>query len=84
LIFEAADKVLSLHTPTTEDAMEMEEHEGMENKIKNTWSQLSDEVVQLYGKDKDAFFDTLHKKYGISKDEAMKKLEDSESSGMRH
>lgn len=60
--------------------MEME-HEGLEAKIKNIWSDLSDEDAKLYGKDKNAFYDTLNTKYGVSKDEAMKKMKEVESSG---
>ncbi|MDR3425354.1 MAG: CsbD family protein [Alphaproteobacteria bacterium] len=57
----------------------MQENECVEAKIKNVWSKLSDDDVKLYGKNADAFYEKLEQKHGLSRDDAMKRIDEFET-----
>lgn len=55
-----------------------ENSEKLHKKIKETWSGLSDNDVQLYDGKRDEFFAKLKEKSNISKEDAQKKMQQLE------
>lgn len=54
--------------------------EKLDAEIKRTWSKLTDEEIGFSEKDEDGFHSALKQKYGLSKEDAEKRMKEIRSS----
>jgi hypothetical protein len=57
---------------------ESEDAVKLHTKIKETWTELSDDNIRLYDANPNQFFIALQKKHNVSREEAQKKLQQLE------
>ena len=53
--------------------------EQLKGKMKETWSKLTDDDISLYNGQRARFYEKLQKYYGLTKEEAEKKVKTTEA-----